>query len=1513
MLSQCLAGFMRLRTALNDYKGARADGERFPEEARTVDGALSGHGDRLVHVGPTGALRDHSTPLSGLSGVDRSRFGVRTPDGITWFDDLDAVRQHYYRETTLVETEYDAGAYTVHQYDLTLGRAHCTHVELRGAVPDDASLVAFMTLAPGNKETRVGRLIHENAGPDGSTALEVFHRTEHDYVAASTGLTDVRGQVSERFDELLDEAAFEFPRKAAIRRYEDTHLSGDVVVSAPFERAGRGVRTTLVTQLSDHDDVDRETALADLRNCASTHESADDLREAARSLADVTVPAAVPRSEQVRGDLRALDLLTAPSGARIAGPEFDPFYANSGGYGYTWFRDDARVTGHLLGADERFDLGITDRLVDAAWLYCETQLEDGTWPHRVWASDGSVAPGWANASLEGSRKPEYQPDQTASVVAVLARLLRTRRDELSEELVAAVRRTVAAGIDGLDAWLGDDGLPIPSENAWEDAIGRFTGTAGTYLEAYSEAARAPLREQVRTHARRRADTVYEAIADRWAPEEGRFIRRVYGEERDARFDADTFALVGGHEAYAALSEVEERRLDRLVAHVEATVESLYRETDDGSVRGLIRYEGDSWRTNGQSEPKVWSITTGWGAISLARLADRREARGDESSAEALRNRAAELYGLLGPDGPFLTASGHLAEQVFDDGEHDSATPIGWAHALRLETTARLDAADALPATGDGPAGPEERTRWTTGEKFGVGTVADHGTTDPSRVWYTLTAGALTEPRFPRVDVMNLRTLDFLVVDADADSTYTARTYRERRDVDDGLERAVEPTADEALCYRHAVREPGDGRGHEWTLTAEYAADPDGDALLADVRFDADDGGDYQVYVVGDVALTNGGSVDRGLRLGRPAEHHLVARDATAYDASGDVEEPEESVAVALTSSSRFAWASAEAAGTDRLEGLFGDGTRPESRTAADGTNVVLVGEVGEGRRVRETLALGFGTEADTAAALGEAQGALTAGFENVRSGYVRSWTDYLAEREVPESVADDPDLRRQYDAALMTLRACEDKRHQGASVASPSVPWGDAVVAGDERGYGYNFVWSRDLYQVATAHLAAGDVETPADALAYVYRRQQDETGFIPQNTYLDGQTRWGGEQMDNISYPAVLAYLLDEAGIGFEEADYGYRHVKRSADYVARNGPATAQERWEEEAGYSPSSIAAEIAGLACAGALAADTGHDADALVWTALADDWADQVEAWCATVTGGERHDAPVPYYLRVARDGDPDAGHRRTLANAGPTLDERDVIDAGFLDLVRLGIRPPDHPVVQNSLLAVDESIRVETPHGPGFYRYNGDGYGERGGDDAGAPWTPETGGIGRLWPLLTGERAEYALRAEDDEDPTDLLATLAGFANEGRMLPEQVWDRATETEYGWRFGEGTGSATPLAWAQAGFVRLAHGIDAGRPVGTPRVVEERYVGNETPTAPDLRVETRFVGGRLVVGGETDAAVVAVRTPADAALVEPEDGRFEAELAVESGENLLTVAAATGREIESAGTAVVRRRL
>ncbi len=283
---------MRLRTALNDYKRDREHGSA--GTASTVHGALSGRGERLVHVAPTGGIRDFSSALSGLSGIDRSRFGIETGERTYWFDELETVRQHYYRETTLVETEYDAGAFTVHQYDLTLGREHVTHVELRGSIPPEAHLVAFLTLAPEGQETRVGRLIHEGAGPVDGDAVEVFHREEHDFVTASTGLEDVRAQIPERFEELLDPDPVALPREGALNRYEDTHLSGDVVVTAPLERAGRGLRTTVVTTLTDGD-TDREHALDEIRECAIDHADADELRTVARERAAVSVAADGPR------------------------------------------------------------------------------------------------------------------------------------------------------------------------------------------------------------------------------------------------------------------------------------------------------------------------------------------------------------------------------------------------------------------------------------------------------------------------------------------------------------------------------------------------------------------------------------------------------------------------------------------------------------------------------------------------------------------------------------------------------------------------------------------------------------------------------------------------------------------------------------------------------------------------------------------------------------------------------------------------------------------------------------------------------------------------------------------------------------------------------------------------------------------------------------------------------------------------------------------------------------------
>jgi glucan 1,4-alpha-glucosidase len=1515
---------MRLRTVLNEYKRDR-DG-RFPGELPTVAGAFSGHGDRLVHVDGDGALRDDSSSLSGLYGIDRSRFAIEAGGETRWFDDLDPVRQHYYRETSLVETEYNAGSYTIHQYDLTLGRAHVTHVELRGAIPTDAHLTAFLTFAPEGRETRVGRLIHESGGPYDTQAVEVFHRTEHDYVTASTGLDDVRAQVPERFDELLSADAFDLPREAALDRYEDTHLSGDIIVSAPLEREGRGARTTLVTQLSDHAEVEREEALADLRHCALSHTSADDIRAAARERAEVVVPESAPRQQTVRADLRVLSLLTAPSGAHVAAPEFDPFYTHSGGYGYTWFRDEAECARHLLRSDELLGLDSQSELAALATFFCGTQLDDGSWPHRVWAIDGSLAPGWANARIEGTDGVEYQADQTASVVSFLATLLAEHEPDLSPALTGRIRRSIRAGVDALDESLERDGLPQPCQNLWENMIGRFTHTTATFLQAYATVAAAPVDANLADRAESRADAVFEGLDHLWDDDRDVYALRSHGGELDARLDSGTFALVEAFAAYDRIHGLPSAAISRLETHLETTFEGLYREPiagDDG-VAGLVRFEDDSWRSADQDGEKLWSVSTAWGAHAAAEFAALLDAHDRPTDAERFRSRATDLYELLSLTGPFGTDAGYLSEQIFDDGTPDSATPLAWSHAMRLRLTGTLAAADALPAPKTAPSGPGARPNWTTGEKYGIGTVADHDAADPSRVWFTLTEGSLTEVRFPRVDLMNLRTLDFLIVDAGSEATYTARTHNEtRRDDDaDTIDRRAEIVEEDALLFRHVVTETGDGRGHEWTLTAEYTTDPEHDALLVDVDFDAPDDNEYQVYAVADMALTNTGATDRGIRLEGSDGYQLVARDTEAYDQAGateplliDEDGEEYSVAAAMSPPGGFDWATVGVGGSEFLGELFEAGKPPKPEPSVDDETVVLVGRLGSGTRVSDTVAVGFAENADTAAALGEAAGALSRGYETARAAYRDSWEGFLGDRTLPASVRDDDALRKQYKTALMCLRAVEDKTFIGAGIASPSVPWGEAVSAEEARGYGYNFVWSRDLYQVVTAFEAAGDVDIGIKALEYIYEYQQDDDGFIPQNTYLNGRTRWGGEQMDNISFPQVMAWTLRQRGVDFDDVSYDYRNVRRSAEYVARHGPETAQERWEEEAGYSPSSIAAEIAGLGCAADIAAEEGHHADALLWQALADEWTDRVEEWTATTTGTARH-TNTPYYVRVTRDGDPDAGHLRTLANDGPTLDEREIIDAGFLELVRLGIKPADDGIVRNSVAEVDATLRVDTPHGPAFYRYNGDGYGERAVVSEGAPWSVESKGKGRLWPIFTGERGEYELVYGTDAGdlaPDRMLKTMAGFANSGRMLPEQVWDREHTTDFNWEFGEGTGAATPLAWSMAQYVRLAHGVDAGAPVETPAVLRDRYVESDRPSGPKLRVDTRFEGDHLVVSGSTDAAAVAVGTASESVYLTLDEDAFEVSLPFEHGESPITVAAATHEDLAAAGTTVERIRL
>ncbi|MGI8884865.1 MAG: glycoside hydrolase family 15 protein, partial [Pyrinomonadaceae bacterium] len=298
------------------------------------------------------------------------------------------------------------------------------------------------------------------------------------------------------------------------------------------------------------------------------------------------------------------------------------------------------------------------------------------------------------------------------------------------------------------------------------------------------------------------------------------------------------------------------------------------------------------------------------------------------------------------------------------------------------------------------------------------------------------------------------------------------------------------------------------------------------------------------------------------------------------------------------------------------------------------------------------------------------------------------------------------------------------------------MPWGGGENANENNIGGYHLIWSRDLYQVATAFMALGDKAAAIRALDFLFKIQQKPDGSFPQNSYLDGKPFWGSLQLDEVAFPLILAYQLGRD----DKATYE-NHVKKAADFIVKNGPQTPQERWEEEGGFSPSTIAAEIAGLVCAAEIARKNGDEASATIYLATADDWARNVERWTAT-TNGKYGDGN--YYLRITQNGKPDAGEKIELNNGAGFFDEREIVDAGFLELVRLGIKSPDDPLIQKSLKVIDQIIKVNTPNGEGFYRYNHDGYGEM---DDGRRWNfdGKYTGKGRLWALLSGERGQYEL------------------------------------------------------------------------------------------------------------------------------------------------------------------------
>jgi glucoamylase len=570
----------------------------------------------------------------------------------------------------------------------------------------------------------------------------------------------------------------------------------------------------------------------------------------------------------------------------------------------------------------------------------------------------------------------------------------------------------------------------------------------------------------------------------------------------------------------------------------------------------------------------------------------------------------------------------------------------------------------------------------------------------------------------------------------------------------------------------SFRQVNTSRDGDYTITKTYVTDPARDTLLIDVQVEGSDV--ENVFVEFDPSLSNDGSDDS-------------ARRSLAWDKNS---------AVALEASPRLAFDPAEGGRRSR--------------------DVVVEARPTDGRHF--TLALGFAPT--RARARANARATLAEGFATIATRYADGWHAKLD--SLPPAPAAAQSHGPLYDVSTMVLAASEDKTYRGAYIASPSMPWAFGQGLEDPSGP-YHLVWSRDLYQKATALLAVGDRAGAERALDYLFNRQQKPDGSFPQNSEVNGKPRWESLQMDEVALPIVLAGQLNR----FDDHST-WIGVRAAADFIVKEGPVTKQERWENQSGYSPGTIASEIAALVVAGDFAARNGDSVRARRYRRIADFWQANVEKWTATTNGPF---ATGPYYLRLTKHRDPNRPTTYEMGDGGPkAIDQRGVVDPTFLELVRLGVKRPDDPAIVNTLKVVDEQLAVDTPNGRYWHRYNEDGYGEK---TNGAAWVISDPGanktFGRAWPIFAGERGEYELLVGDTTSPPERLDAIAKSANDGWMLPEQVWDGNPPTGPLFPPGEGTTSATPLAWTHAQFLRLAWSIEAGRPVELPIAVACRYTG------------------------------------------------------------------------------------
>lgn len=704
-----------------------------------------------------------------------------------------------------------------------------------------------------------------------------------------------------------------------------------------------------------------------------------------------------------------------------------------------------------------------------------------------------------------------------------------------------------------------------------------------------------------------------------------------------------------------------------------------------------------------------------------------------------------------------------------------------------------------PATGSPGIDP----RWTRSDKDGVGTAYSA----LSRVWFTVSKGILNEVYYPTIDRPQIRDLQYLISDGET-------FFCDERHLDS----THECLAADTLGYRITNADPK----RRYRIVKEVIGDPHRPCVLVQTRLEGDAGtlAKLRLFALLGPHLEIGGRGNNGNVVQTSRGEVLTAHKGDTW--------------LVLAASVPFSHRSCGYVGTtDGWQDLARNFRMDWEFDCAPNGNIALTGELDIKQSREFVLALAFGDSLHRA--LVTVTQALSTSFADHRARFIEQW-QHTSHHLLPEKEKAAGDGGRLYHVSHSMILAHEDKTYDGALIASLSIPWGEAMTD-DDLG-GYHLVWTRDMCHSATGLLAAGSKEVPLRALIYLACTQEADGGFY-QNFWINGEPHWRGIQLDEVAVPILLAWRLRQAK-ALQHFD-PYPMVLKAAGYLIHHGPVTPQERWEECSGYSPSTLAAHIAALICAAAFARERGQQATAEYLEEYADFLESHIEAWTVTTQGSLMPDIRR-HFIRIhpadAQDPQPDEDANHGLLRlqnqppGSPTaFPAKDVVDAGFLQLVRYGIRKPGDALFEDSLHVVDSVLKVETPFGSCWRRYNHDGYGQR---SDGGPY--QGFGYGHAWPVLTGERGHYELAAGRDVQP--FIRAMEGFATSTQLLPEQVWALPDQPQAHMVFGRPTGGAMPLLWAHGEYLKLVRSAADGQVFDLISEVADRY--RKRRKAPPLEV-------------------------------------------------------------------------